>query len=271
MSETRPPEAMPADWTVGSFSHEKGFGTLRQVSGEEVNFSIDSWNLGSIRPNPKDVARTGADSPLLPQPGEPVSVQWRRSATGRNVPRLVQPTGRVSFVPRTFDLNTWLAGIREHGKKLNGLSTAALLDGLVRVDEGYRDWSQGKQREAWEYIGFLVDVASLTENHDDFRPHAGWIYEYDHRWDREDAAQRLPAMLGLAPGSVPTAGDGYRTGGEQSLSEYAAACNAAARAAGGSLRLHEVDTHGDNHLFVCLPPAAFEALVSGGYVEPLPE
>ena len=38
-----------------------------------------------------------------------------------------------------------------------------------------------------------------------------------------------------------------------------------------SLRVHEVDTHGDHHLFVCLPPATFEALVEGGYLEPLPE
>lgn len=60
--------------------------------------------------------------------------------------------------------------------------------------------------------------------------------------------------------------DGYTIGADESLSDYARACNAHAKAAGLELRLHEVDLDGDAHVFVCLPPAAFEFLVERGYL-----
>jgi hypothetical protein len=94
--------------------------------------------------------------------------------------------------------------------------------------------------------------------------HAGWIYADDHRWDRRGAQQRLPAMLGLPPGSVLTVGDGITSGQDESLPDYAERCNTAS--AGRAERLHEVDLDGDEHVFVCLTVEAFEALVSGGYL-----
>ena len=50
MSETRLPEQMPTEWKIKAFAHEKGFGTLVHVSGEEVIFNIDVWH-GSACPS----------------------------------------------------------------------------------------------------------------------------------------------------------------------------------------------------------------------------
>ena len=35
------------------------------------------------------------------------------------------------------------------------------------------------------------------------------------------------------------------------------------------MRLHELDAKADQHVFVCLPPPVFEALVRDGYLEEL--
>lgn len=267
MSETRSPEAMPTAWTVESFAPEQGFGTLCHASGEQVTFTLEAWNLGDWKPTLKELAITGAASPLLPRPGEPVRVQWRRAATGKNVPRLVQPTARVSPERKAHDLGAWLAAVQKHTGHLPGLTAAELLEVLARIDEdACEKWEA--PRETWEYAFLLMDLAFHADDDAAWRPFAAWIYADDHRWDRTRAHQRLPAMLGLAAGAVPTAGDGYRTGPEESLSEYAAKCNAAAASAGVALRLHELDLHGDSHVFVCLPPAAFDALTKGGYLDP---
>jgi hypothetical protein len=270
MSETRPPEAMPTDWTVASFAHEKASGTLRHAAGEEVVFDIDAWDLGNWKPSGKDAAVIGTGSPLLPQPGEPVHVKWRRSATGKNVPRVVQPTGRVSVERQEYKLGAWLKAVQKHGGRFSGLTPATLLKALARLDEDRADeWKDGQPREAWEYAFLLMNLAHLADDDSHWRTaHAGWIYADDHRWDRDHARHRLPAMLGLSADAVPTAGDGYNTGADESLPEYAAKCNAAAVAAGVELRLHEVDLEGDEHVFVCLPQRGFDALTRGGYLVP---
>lgn len=85
---------MPTEWKVSSFAHEKGFGTLVHESGEEVIFNIDVWDLGDSRPSAQQATSIRPGSPALPRAGEPVSVRWKRSRSGKNVPALVQPTGR---------------------------------------------------------------------------------------------------------------------------------------------------------------------------------
>jgi hypothetical protein len=58
----------------------------------------------------------------------------------------------------------------------------------------------------------------------------------------------LPAMLGLVPGSVRAAGDGYDSGQEESLPEYVAKCNAAAHREEKDARLHEVRPRRRHHV-----------------------
>ena len=265
MSEQRPPEAMPTNWMVASFEHDKGIGTLRHEGGEEVVFDAQTWNVGDWKA-PRNIPDQGAASPYLPQPGEPVRVEWRRSRTGKNVPRLVQPTGRVSAPRRGYKLSAWLAAVQRHTGRFANLTAAGLVKALARLDEDLaEEWRGGEPREASDFGNLLMAIAHLAADEPDWRAtHADWIHADDHRWDRERACARLPAMLGLPPNSVPTAGDGYTTGGDQSLSEYADACNAQAAAAGIELRLHGVDA--DEHVLVCLPPAAFAALVEAGYL-----
>ena len=241
MPETRPPDAMPTEWTVVIFARDKGFGTLRHASGEEVVFDFGSWDLGDWKPPP------GASA--LPQPGEPVRVEWRQSASGKNVPRIVRPIGRVSAPRHT--LSAWLSAVKEHTGHFSSLTPARLIEALARLDEDLaEDWGDGAPRHADDFGWLLMSIAHLAIADD-------WIYADDHRWDRERARARFHAMLGLPPNSVATGTD------EESISEYAKACNAAAAS---KLRLHEIALDGDEHVFVCLPTSAFEALETGGYV-----
>ena len=266
MSESRLPEAMPADWRVVTFAHEKGFGTLRHGTGEEVHFDYSAWNLGDWKPARKD-QDTGPSSPLLPQPGEPVRVEWKRSATGKNVPRLVQPTGRLSIPRLEHKLSAWVKALQKHGR-FTGLTAASLLKALARLDRDLaEEWKDGTPREAPDFAFLLLSIAHLASEDSVWgASHADWLYSDDHRWDRERASLHLPVMLGLPGKSVASAGDGRTTGATESLPDYVRSCNRHAEAAGLELRLYEVDLEGDAHVFVCLWPAAFEALVVGGYV-----
>lgn len=266
MAADRPPESMPTDWTIASFSHEKGFGTLRHAAGDEAPFSVEAWTLGQWKPTRQEAQKTGPDSPLYPRPGEPVRVTWRRTAAGKTVPRVVEPTGRVSVPMERHRLRGWLDAIRELGGRFTKLTEAALLAVLAEIDEDLaEEWGDGEPREASDYAYLLMHLAHHADRDEGFRAaHAGWIYADDHRWDRNGAQQRLPILLGLPPGSVPAAGDGITSGQDESLPEYAERCNTAA--AGGPERLHEVNLDGDEHVLVCLTREAFDALVSGGYL-----
>jgi hypothetical protein len=261
MSETRLPEQMPTEWEVKAFAHEKGFGTLVHGSGEEVIFNIDAWDLGTWKPSRTEAATRGGGSALLPREGEPVQVRWKRSKSGKNVPALVQPTGRVSSVHKEYRLNAWLKGIQRAGR-FAGLSSAVLLEALAKLDEDCaEDWRDGQPRNASDFVFLLMDIANLHAVQPEWvATHAGWIYSDDHRWDRERARKTLPAMLGLA--SIPEPADG----GDESLSDYAAKCNVEAERSGAEVRLHEVALEGDAHVFVAMPPAAFASLVEGGYL-----
>lgn len=267
MTETRAADAMPTTgWTVIDFSAEKGRGTLRHSGGEEVPFDIEVWNLGDWAPAIYD-STLGASSPLLPRPGEPARVEWKRSLSGKNVPRLVQPVGRESRTAPRYTLKAWLDGIRKRTGRFSKLTPKGLVKALEDRDMDGDEWADGEERAAPDFAFLLMTIANLASDDAAFRAaHADWIYSDDHRWDRDSAAERLPAMLGLAPGSVATAGDGRSAGGDQSLSEYASACNERAAAQGLPLRLHEIALDADAHVLVCLPPQAFDALVEGGYV-----
>ena len=263
MSETRSPEQMPTEWKIKTFAHEKGFGTLVHGSGEEVIFNIDVWHLGSWKPSRKDAARTGPASPALPREGEPVQVRWKRSTiSGKNVPALVQPTGRVSSPRKTFELDAWLKGMQGVGK-FAGLTSAALLEALAKLDEDRADeLRDGERRDASDFAFLLMDIANLHEIDPEWvTAHASWIYSDDHRWDRDRAQKTLPAQLGLE--SFPEPEDH----GDQSLSEYAAQCNAAAAKSGRDLRLHEIALDGDAHVFVAMTQTEFTLLVGDGYLE----
>lgn len=252
---------MPTAWRVKEFAHEKGFGVLVHESGEEVTFGIETWDLGSWKPSRKDAAALGSASPALPTEGEPVQVRWRRSRTGATIPALVQPTGRVSAERTQYKLGAWLKGIQRAGG-FAGLTAAALLRALAKLDEDRaEEWRDGEPREASDFAFLLMDIASLRQIEQGWvAEHAGWIYADDHRWDRERARATLPAMLALDAAPEPVAG------GDESLSDYAARCNAEAERSGRELRLHEVALDGDAHVFVALPPAAFASLVKDGYL-----
>jgi hypothetical protein len=266
MAADRPPESMPTDWTIASFSHERGFGTLRHAAGDEVPFSVEAWTLGDWKPTRQEAQMTGPDSPLYPRPGEPVRVTWRRTAAGKTVPRAVEPTGRVSVPTQRYTLRAWLDAVRGHGERFTDLTEAGLLAVLAEIDEDLaEEWGDGEPREASDYAYLLMHLAHHADQDQAFRgAHAGWIYADDHRWDRNGAQQRLPTLLGLPPGSVPTAGDGITSGQDESLGEYAEKCNTAA--ASRALLLHEVDLDGDELVFVCMTREAFDALVTGGYL-----
>lgn len=262
MSETRLPEQMPTEWKIKTFAHEKGFGTLVNGSGDEVIFNIDVWDLGSWKPSRKEAAMTGPASPLLPRAGEAVQVRWKRSISGKNVPALVQPAGRVSSARKEYKINAWLKGIQRTGRFAD-LTSTALLKALAKLDEDRaEELRDGEARDASDFSFLLMDIANLHEVDPQWvSTHAGWIYSDDHRWDRDRARKTLPAMIGLK--SVPEPADG----GDESLSEYAAKCNAEAERSGSDLRLHEVALDGDADVFVAMTPTAFAALVKDGYLE----
>lgn len=266
MADERRPEEMPGDWRVRSFAAEKGFGTLAHASGEEVVFQIEAWNLGGWEPPQEEAAVLGAASPLLPKEGEPVRVAWRRSASGNNVPSLVQPTGRVSVKRERYTLKAWLKAVQNHTGRFAGVTAAEILRVLATIDQGLAErWTDGTH-DASEFAYLLMHLGHLREDPAWASAHTTWIYCDDHRWDRKGAAGTLPVMLGLPPDSVATAGDGTTTGRDESISQYVQKVNAAAASQGATVLLHEVDLDGDEHVFVCMKQDAFEALVAGGYV-----
>lgn len=263
MSETRTPEQMPTEgWRIKSFAHEKGFGALLHESGDEVTFNFDVWNLGTWKPSHKEAAITGPASPLLPREGEPVRVRWKLSLTGRIVPALVEPTGRVSSKRKEYKLNAWLKGMQRAGV-LGGLTASELLKALAKLDEGRaEEWRDGEPREAGDYAFLLMDLGNLHEVDPKWAAeHVAWIYADDHRWDGDRAVATLPSLLGLGAAPAPEDSD------NQSLSEYVRACNAAAEREGAPMRLHEVAIEADAHVFVRMPAEAFSALVKDGYLD----
>lgn len=263
MSEDLAPEQMPTEWKVGTFSREKGFGKLVHESGEEVIFNIDVWHLGGWQPSRKEVATKGREALGLPVPGERVRVRWKPSITsGQNVPALVQPIGRVSR--KTYRLGAWMKGIQKHSGNLVGLTPAALLKALAKLDEDRaEEWRGGEPHEAEDFAFLLMDLGNVAAVDPAWAAsHAGWIYTDDHRWDRERARRTLTSMLGVGSEAPKPL-----SGGDESLTEYVARCNAEASHLGNDVLLHEIALDADAHVFVAMKRSSFETLVKGGYVD----
>jgi hypothetical protein len=275
MSETRPPEAMPTEWRIASFSSEQGFGTLIHESDEQVIFNIDAWDLGDWKPPRNEVyfaidgSRSVATQPgnaLLPTVGERVRVRWKRSRTGKNVPALVQPMERVSVEVKAYKLGAWLKGIQSHAGCLLGLTSRKLVAALATLDNDVAEgWREGEAHEGSDFVFLLKDLAAVVEVDLSQAKHFGWIYSDDHRWDRERAQRTVATMLGLRE-PIPTAGDGYTTGTDESLPDYVTRCNAIADEQGCTVRLRELNLEGDAHVFIAVTDEAFDALTKGGYV-----
>ncbi len=265
MSDAHTPEDMPTDgWKVKSFSHEKGLGALlHESTAEEVMFQVDAWNVGDWQPPRKEAALIGAASPILPREGEAVRVTWRRSVLGKIVPRVVEPTGRESTVKKEYKLAAWLKGIQRHAGKLAGLTAGKVVGALRKLDEDNADqWTDGEARDATDYHFLLMDLGNVRDVDEPWaRTHCAWIYTDDHRWDRDRARETVCTVLGLVAGEVLPAGD------DESLPQYVARCNAAARSKGAKEFLYEVALDGDAHVFIAVTPAAIRVLQEGGYVE----
>ncbi len=111
----------------------------------------------------------------------------------------MQPTGRVSVARQEYKLSAWLKGVQKHTGRFAGLTPAALLKALARLDEDLaEEWKDGEAREASDFAYLVMSIAHLAVDDPDWgATHADWIYADDHRWDREQASIRLPEMLGL--------------------------------------------------------------------------
>jgi len=276
MTDPRPPEEMPSDWHVKTFTREQGFGTVARDGNEPVVFSIDVWDLGSWKPPKKAIyfAVDGAapvelspDQILMPQPGEPVRVQWKRSRVGHSVPALVQPTGRVSYDRKEYTLRAWISGIQKHAGRFAGVTVNELLRVIGALDADLADeWRDGESRDGSDYVTLLMSLAEAAEHDPAWgASHARWLYTDDHRWDRVRAQRTLGPVLGLREPCAPL-GDGYATGTLESLPDYVARCNAAAEREGLALRWRELALDGDAHVLVSLDDAAYNALIRAGYV-----
>lgn len=110
----------PDDWVIATFAGDRAIGTIASTSaGVEVSFSLEVW-----WPCEPAVARSLQDSPqrrelLLPRPGEPVAVEWRRSSQGRDVPARVRRLRPLAVLkPMTFLV--WLARLAEEVPALEG-------------------------------------------------------------------------------------------------------------------------------------------------------
>lgn len=262
---TNSPDEMPTEWQVRDFSHERGLGTLvHPPTGTEIPFAIDAWTVGDWEPPAKEAAVMGAKSPYMPQAGEPVRVEWKRSATGKTVPRSIQPTGRVAAPPPVVhSLAEWLAAVQTYAGKLLRVTSAGLLEALGNVDGDAMDhFGDGEARDASEYGWLLFYLGGVHEVDPAWaEQNASWIFVDDHRWDRRRASREICAALGLAPSAVAPNGD------SESLAEYVARCNARAREHASREIFHAVPVDGDAFVFVLMTEEGFSALVANGFIE----
>lgn len=261
-NDSREPEQMPRDWVVARFAFERGLGALSREGEAEVGFDVTAW-----RYDPQAQSRKEIHGPASwPQPGEPVAVTWKRSAFGgRVVPALIVPTSRKPARKRHRP-GTWLKAVTRITGHFSGL-TLKRLNGLlcepdadVSLDEQF---PSDEEFEAEEFSELLHLIAQLRGRAPDaYREHAAWLYANDHRWDREDAAERLPPILGLPPRAVEPEPDEST----ESLADYAARLNALAEARALPLRLHSLAHDSDFELLAALTPAQMDKLEKGRYL-----
>jgi hypothetical protein len=215
MSQDRSPEEMPRQWKVESFDMTKGFGTLVHESGHRILFQHEAWNLGGWKPAKKLAAYRGADSPIWPQPGELVDVEWKKSFAGKTVPRVVRPTGRDLSQPKEHKLSAWIKAIQKCSGHFSGVTTARLLKRVAALDEDQaEEWKDGEARDAEAYAWLLFALGAEEHSSDEALK---WIYSDDHRWDRiweppKGCGRRFVDGNGAAPRSALTRSNSATTG-----------------------------------------------------------
>jgi hypothetical protein len=129
----------PDDWVIATFAGDRAVGTLtRPSAGLEVPFSLEVW-----WPCEPEVARSLQDSAqrrelLLPRPGEPVSVEWRRSSQGRDVPARVRRLRPLPVLPPVSFL-AWLERMGEHVPALAGWGPDEWAQLLRELEEDLED------------------------------------------------------------------------------------------------------------------------------------
>ncbi len=150
----------PADWAIVSFSSELGLGRIRSATGDEVTFPVESW-----WPCDPVTARRLQDSELrrhllLPQPGEPVDVEWKISHAGKNVPARVGRR-RALGVPPVVTFAEWLARVGQHVPDVADWSDDewAALFGELDIEDTVRSIEPAGPEQHLAVLGWLRENA----------------------------------------------------------------------------------------------------------------
>jgi len=130
----------PDDWVIDTFAVERAVGKMRSPSTDsEVAFSFEAW-----WPCEPAMAQAAQDSDqrrhlLLPQPGEPVAVEWKTSWRGDEIPsRVRRQRPLVTILPR-MPFAEWLQQMGQHIPALSGLGADEWSRLFPRLDDDIDD------------------------------------------------------------------------------------------------------------------------------------
>ncbi|MDI1476867.1 hypothetical protein [Polyangium sp. y55x31] len=175
---------------------------------------------------------------------------------------------------RQYRLSTWITDFAAVTGRLRKVSRDDFVD---EVGEGLKSWAEYDTREGrWHFdesgsaeVWLLLYAVSGS---DDLATHKGkrWVHSFDHR--DVDAWEELPRMIGVPEDEHFDAELRAWRDSEETMDviDFVDLCNARAHALGCELRLFSVETHGDDHLFVALPPLACKSAVERGLLEVTP-
>ncbi|MDC3954761.1 hypothetical protein [Polyangium jinanense] len=175
---------------------------------------------------------------------------------------------------RQYRLSTWLTDFAAVTGRLRKVSPDDFVDA---VGEGLDPWAEYDKIEGrWQFhesgsaeVRWLLSAIGCE---DDLATHKGkrWVHTFDHR--DGDAWEELPKMIGVPEDEDFDAElQAWRESEEtMDVFDFVDLCNARAHALGCELRLFSVETHGDDHLFVALPPLACKSAVERGLLEVTP-
>lgn len=152
----------PDDWVIASFVAEKATGTIASAStGRRVDFPLETW-----WPCEPTIAHELQDSDqrrhlLMPQPGEPVAVEWKRSWQGTEVPGRVARR-RALVLPTPLVFIDWLQRLAAVIQPLEGIDSDELRAAVRHLDGDVDDTVFSPTPESPElHLGLL---AWLAEN-----------------------------------------------------------------------------------------------------------
>ncbi|MDC0749309.1 hypothetical protein [Polyangium mundeleinium] len=175
---------------------------------------------------------------------------------------------------RQYRLSTWLTDFAAVTGRLRRVSLDDFVDD---VGEGLNSWAEYDKGEGrWQFhesgseeVWLLLYAASGS---DDLAVRKGkrWLHSFDHK--DGDAWGELPKMIGVPEDACFDAEIRAWAESEEAMDvfDFVDLCNARAHALGCELRLFSVETHGDDHLFVALPPLACKSAVERGLLEVTP-